>query len=921
MMLQEGIMTFDDFFERATAMGKEKGNTPFDYQRRLAEHPWPDLLEIPTGLGKTAAVALAWIYKRCILKDKQTPRRLVYCLPMRVLVEQTQRSINSWLCNLDLLGQPGDGRVSVHLLMGGDVDRDWAMYPEASVILIGTQDMLLSRALNRGYAAGRARWPMEFGLLNNDCLWVLDEVQLMGGGLATSAQLDVFQSRIWSPMVPCRFLWMSATIAREGLETRDRQDLGCSIGKPLSLTPAERQSPEIKPRLWAEKKVQTSRSIKGKSKPPSPADILRKHQPGRLTLVVVNTVATARDWFSILKEEIKKRSKGTNGGPQPELYLLHSRFRAFDREQKMLPILEFIRQQNPITGAVDGHPGIVLVATQVIEAGFDISASRLWSEIAPWASCIQRLGRLNREGAQPGAEAFFWMPKADTKDENATGAPNAKRLGPYERADLDRAERLINQLSELLPKEQYRQALDIVLSTEESFKSLRFEPEAVVRPDDVYGLFSTEPDLAGGFTNISYFVRDQDRNADVQVFWRPFEVKRGPAPDEPPAMRDELASIPFYELRRFLGDKKSAWEWDFERGRWERRRNTEVHPGMTLLLACSQGGYSGDLGWTGDISQCPSSVNADKIAQSSLMPEALDLDPESQLDNWYSLSEHLTDVEAAMREILIYLGLLNTHEGRALMIAARWHDRGKSLGRWQQAVLDHVQRVTEKCGVFLQDRALANLHKHVEAFQLRVHRSEGTDILWAKWPDVRRVWQNSKLSTESRTILKDRLATQFRPGLRHEAASALAAWDLWGKGENELSALSVYLIASHHGKVRTVLRSTSRHDEIFGLREGDVLPASSTHLKNEAPLQFDLRQIGTSGEWLDDETFVPDQPSWTAMIAELLGTGPSGIPETFDAIPQTEPRSLGPFKLAYLEALLRAADARASRWPKGGREP
>ena len=53
--------------------------------------------------------------------------------------------------------------------------------------------MLLSRTLNRGYAASRARWPVEFGLLNNDCLWVLDEVQLMGSGLVTTAQLDAFR--------------------------------------------------------------------------------------------------------------------------------------------------------------------------------------------------------------------------------------------------------------------------------------------------------------------------------------------------------------------------------------------------------------------------------------------------------------------------------------------------------------------------------------------------------------------------------------------------------------------------------------------------------------------------------------------------------------------------------------------------------
>jgi len=37
--------------------------------------------------------------------------------------------------------------------------------------------------MNRGYAAGRARWPLEFGFLNSDCLWVFDEIQIMDTGL------------------------------------------------------------------------------------------------------------------------------------------------------------------------------------------------------------------------------------------------------------------------------------------------------------------------------------------------------------------------------------------------------------------------------------------------------------------------------------------------------------------------------------------------------------------------------------------------------------------------------------------------------------------------------------------------------------------------------------------------------------------
>ena len=95
------------------------------------------------------------------------------------------------------------------------------IYPECDAVLIGTQDMLLSRALNRGYASPRARWPMEFGLLNQDALWVMDEVQLMDVGLATSGQLQVFRGEdqgAGKSLRSCFTWWMSATLQRAWLE-------------------------------------------------------------------------------------------------------------------------------------------------------------------------------------------------------------------------------------------------------------------------------------------------------------------------------------------------------------------------------------------------------------------------------------------------------------------------------------------------------------------------------------------------------------------------------------------------------------------------------------------------------------------------------------------------------------------------------
>jgi CRISPR-associated endonuclease/helicase Cas3 len=90
---------------------------------------------------------------------------------MRVLVEQTQVKTVEWLRNLGLFGEAGDNKISVHLLMGGEEGlrkASWAEHPEEDQVLIGTQDMLLSRALMRGYGMSRYQWPVHFGLLHND---------------------------------------------------------------------------------------------------------------------------------------------------------------------------------------------------------------------------------------------------------------------------------------------------------------------------------------------------------------------------------------------------------------------------------------------------------------------------------------------------------------------------------------------------------------------------------------------------------------------------------------------------------------------------------------------------------------------------------------------------------------------------------
>ena len=225
------------FFARATDY------PPYAFQRNLASLPIASrILRVPTGAGKTAAAILPWLY-RLVSGAPDAPRRLVYCLPMRVLVEQTRDLARNWTARV----APD---VRVHTVIGGDANCEWEEHPELPAIVIGTQDMLLSRALNRGYAMSRYRWPVHFGLLNNDALWVCDEVQLMGDGLATTAQLAAFRGR-FATFGPAPTIWMSATLDPEMLRTVDLQ------GQPavFELGPEDKTMEPLRRRLGAAKSV------------------------------------------------------------------------------------------------------------------------------------------------------------------------------------------------------------------------------------------------------------------------------------------------------------------------------------------------------------------------------------------------------------------------------------------------------------------------------------------------------------------------------------------------------------------------------------------------------------------------------------------------------------------------------------------
>lgn len=893
-------MNYRRFFQTAT------GNPPYEYQVRLAEaDPWPDLLEAPTGAGKTEAIVLAWLWRRRYGPARvraATPRRLAYTLPMRVLVEQTQERVEKWIKALGW-----EKEVGVHLLMGGETDNDWDLYPEREAVLIGTQDMLLSRALNRGYALNRYRWPVQFGLLNNDCLWVFDEVQLMGSGLATTAQLAAFRETfgVWGR---CASLWVSATLRPDWLATVDFRDrVNGLTAHGLTKSEWRDTNSDLAKRLKAEKVLRKAQFTTDDPKKLA-GEIRSAHQDGQLTLVVLNTVKKATAMYEALKALLQpapRKGKKAAAGQTPlvaapELLLLHSRFRPPERQARM----QRLRQMQETGG--------IVVATQVVEAGVDMSARVLFTELSPWASFVQRVGRCNRRGEYHDKEAkVFWI--------NVKDADSA----PYSKDDLTHTRKVLESLigGNVGPK-----GLKVFAEgpgKEELEKLFRYEHTYVIRQHDLHSLFSTESDLAGGYTDVSNFVRNIEREADVYVYWR--AVKEAPTPDEPRPTRAELCPVRLFRLKELLKKTGPAWFWNAETRRWNRLGENGIRPGMTLLLATSQGGYHTEHGWTGNPSDKPEPVEAQ-------MPpnESLNDDPESERNDWVTLSDHILDVEAEAKQLVEDLHFDENagwdHCRDSVVLAAWWHDVGKALPRWQQSGKNQLVTIRERAHKFLESNS-GNLQKsEIEFIQSFLKKlDEPATGFWAKFPSLDQALISSSLSGESRKRIKTALGTPFLPGLRHEAASALTAWKKWQARESGWSALAVYLVACHHGKVRTVLRSTQHRKseerkantpDIFGTETEDRLPKIDGWLNEEQGFDLRLSTFGAIGQWNDDENaFELEEPSWIQMMAELLGSKYPFDPNIHIAIGENEPRQLGPFRLAFLEALIRAADVKASREP------
>lgn len=169
------------------ALGLEAPHEPFPWQvellRRFCRGEPVSSLDIPTGLGKTAVMAV-WLVARAL--GAALPRRLVYVVDRRAVVDQATtlaEQLREYVEQTPALKGAlmlGERRLPISTLRGKHIDnREWLEDPSSPAIIVGTVDMVGSRLLFEGYGVSRKMRPFHAGLLGVDTLLVLDEAHLV----------------------------------------------------------------------------------------------------------------------------------------------------------------------------------------------------------------------------------------------------------------------------------------------------------------------------------------------------------------------------------------------------------------------------------------------------------------------------------------------------------------------------------------------------------------------------------------------------------------------------------------------------------------------------------------------------------------------------------------------------------------------
>ncbi len=402
--------TFDADFRALT------GNDPFPWQRALYKRfvvaDFPDACTLPTGLGKTSVVAV-WLLALAANSTK-VPRRLVYVVNRRTVVDQTTAEVEKYAAPLTfnappvhpvlldlsarlraLCSDPTGTPLALSTLRGQFADnREWSGDPARPAVVVGTVDMIGSRLLFCGYGCGFKTRPLHAGFLGQDALLVHDEAHLEPAFQTLVTAIEDEQEReaarrgSANPWPNLRVVALTAT-PREG-------------GDVFELTPEEKAPPAdplekpTKPihhvwmRLGAKKGLKFHDAKKADVAKAVGELARNRKESGKAILVFVRGIEDVNTVVGAL-------TAARVGVEKEQVQVLTGTLRGLERDSLATtdPVFARFLPSPPVTPRAGT---VYLLCTSAGEVGVDLSADHLVSDLTPLDSMAQRLGRVNRRG-------------------------------------------------------------------------------------------------------------------------------------------------------------------------------------------------------------------------------------------------------------------------------------------------------------------------------------------------------------------------------------------------------------------------------------------------------------------------------------------------------------------------------------------
>lgn len=801
------------------------------------------------------------------------PRRLVYVVNRRTVVDQTTIEVERIKARL---GNPDD-RIATEItqkliqLAGSELpedalqistlrgqyadNREWSSNPARPAVVVGTVDMIGSRLLFSGYGVGFKGKPLHAGFLGQDVLLVHDEAHLEPAfqELLTSIEQE---QKIRHEFRQFQVMELSATA-----RTKDQAEV-------FGLSKLDYANNEVRRRIDANKSIFLHPWEDEKKLVDRVIELSQgEHTRNKSVLVFVRKVDDVDKIVARLPKDTARPLTGTLRGYERDRMAGPLKDGGCPIFARFLPPPKSDAKQTE-SNEIQPQPGTVyLVCTSAGEVGVNISADHLICDLSTFESMAQRFGRVNRFGDRDDTRIDIIFPTELPSEDEIAAEEKKDESSRNQKLLLDGARRRTLELLQSLNGDGSPKALN---GLDSERRRSAFTPDPTILPTtsilfDSWAL-TTIRDTLPGRPEVEPYIRgiDENQTPETQFAWRlevellTDKVRKEDLEeylDQLPLKPHELLRVPTFgkgraydQLQKIADRKPELPVWliepdgtlitDFKIADLVVKRGTDPDiPLMshTVVLPPAAGGLTdkgvldGSHPYAQDVKYDVAELNRD--TQTSRLKLSVDTNDDWWFEPLSSITTLPEDLKAPLapnrnryRDLNSLLRQLKEPQVRpklSFKLAASSNDEDEAPEGIQEYLI--VQSLVPKKQTSLPP-AWPRLHDHlngVRQFALSICRSLNLDEklshsieLAALWHDLgkgRAVWQRGAGNAKTQHPVAKTIHGQPPENLnryRHELGSLV---DVCGTPEfarqferldREQQDLVLHLIAVHHGRGR-----------------------------------------------------------------------------------------------------------------------